>query len=626
MSLHHHHLRHYVRRFGLEWTCFVSVGTANNLIMRTAGGEAFDLPLTILEAAVFGWFALRLMQAESTFLTHGGWRVRPLEARWLRRCRWLMFFSALLPVMMLRIWTMHDMVDLSGGAWLGELLRDWMPWLVILTGSAGLLGALGEGIAATGGRKWTGILCGAAAAACLITAGACLAGNSLDQAVSGSSGSTVPRGVLPFIPSGERLIAITPRWSGGDAPKDQSLRILMRVPLKQGATASLPGLKAEVTVCQPAGMRLKWGLVIRGLTWKLKQSGMEPVVVVRYPGGIWAQQMRGTFATERLRLAMLNVGRMDATGDALSPMSEPWNRRSWSELLQGAELVLFVPDKDGPAPPPPDHDPVTNDGTDEAALDLPALANQPTAEQLLAAAHAAVDLLHGRDFHKDSRQAMELLTKAGPAIIEPLLRSGPFSQRAWSALEPFFVRHATEAHKAPMLRLLETDGRIGSVMVQKGWTAEALPLLRKHLVEGLPLTFAGVKALADLKDESLAPALRRRFLFADPIWKPLDDAVRLGESLRDHPGINWPELARQKWHRQGSPVWAEQCARAGDKAILRHMAARWLGASTPPDKPTIQDWIARESWDGEATEFPAWLRANFDRLQWDPEGKRWRIP
>lgn len=627
-----HHFGNYARRFRLEWAAFLFASLFASVSVLIWKNEAPDLPLGVLEAAAFAWLTVRAMQAESSFFTHGGWQVRPVEKAALRKAKWALFLSALLPAMAVRAWCLHRTVNLSGMAWVEALLREWLPWLAGFIVAAALVSAFGQRIRAraTNGRRWTFTLAGLVAAGGLLAVVAAVSPSSLNMGSRSGSYGTTPRSLLPHIPKGERLIAVNAS-AGGSVREDKPLRQLLRVPLAAGQSASLPGLRAVVTACQPAGDRLAVAVEVTGLPWRLRALGEDPVFVVRYGPGIWGPQREYSQRWSRLRLAGMGSEKLMKSGNFMSPMIEPWNQRPWAELMEGAELVIFAQDPGGPPiPPSTDPAPAMSIGEKEMTLALPELPEHPTPQQLTAAAQAAVDQLNAGAWSEQQERALPLLEKGGAAIIDPLLASGPFSDEAWRHLEPFLVKHAMEIHRPALLRLLETDGRMGSVMVRKGWKAEALPLLRRHLVDGLPLTLPALLALAAEKDAALAPALRHRILQWDRsrFWQ---EEGPLMDSLRDHPGIDWQQLQSDKWQANAatgtvSQIISERCAFTGDRIIFREMAGFWLRSSQLPGKNTLHQWISPAAWDGESKDFPAWLRANFDRLQWDTAAARWTLP
>lgn len=384
-----HHLGNYIRRFRLEWAAFILVSTSTSLSLLRWKNEVPVLPLGVLEAAAFAWLTVRVMLAESSFFTHGGWQVRPVEKSMLGKAKWALFLSALLPAMAVRAWCLHRTVDLSSGVWLEALLREWLPWLAGLIAAAGLVSAIGQRIRAKGGRRWMIIILGLVAVGGLLAVVAAVSPSSFNRGSRSGGYGTTPRSLLPHIPQGERLIAVNAS-AGGSVRTDKPLRELLRVPLAAGQTASLPGLRAVVTACQPAGERLAVEVEVTGLPWRLRALGEDPVFVVRYGPGIWGPQREYSQRWSRLRLPGMGSGKLVESGDFMSPMIEPWNQRPWAELMEGAELVIFVQDPGGPPIPPSTAPaPAGSIGGAEMTLALPELPEHPTPQQLTAAAQAA---------------------------------------------------------------------------------------------------------------------------------------------------------------------------------------------------------------------------------------------
>lgn len=179
-----------------------------------------------------------------------------------------------------------------------------------------------------------------------------------------------------------------------------------------------------------------------------------------------------------------------------------------------------------------------------------------------------------------------------------------------------------------LLERLKLDPVAGERMIAKGWTQEALPLLRSHLLAGLPLGEKSLSVLIGLRDPALAGALHRAM-----VTTRVQKRVFL-LSVRDHPGIDWPALAMKAWRRNNfRPIvgeemernpWIFPAAAAGHRPALLDLAAQWCVKA--PGKSEIAEVIARGSWNGEVNEFPAWLHANLERLQWNRDLARWEIP
>lgn len=237
---------------------------------------------------------------------------------------------------------------------------------------------------------------------------------------------------------------------------------------------------------------------------------------------------------------------------------------------------------------------------------------------------------------ENNRTPEQLLAEAELFFFVPAERGGygPGPQD-WSVASR--VPKAAEAEPKPapapalseLLARLKIDPQAGEEMVKRGWTAEAMPLLREHLLNGLPLKEKSLAAVIALKDPSLAGALQKAML-TTRIYDPKVLAL-----VRDHPGIDWSALAAAAWHRNNFRIrtgadfgwknpWTGLAVTTGHGPALRELAAQWC--LNPPASAEIHGVIAASAWNGEVKDFPAWLRANVDRLQWHAAGSRWVLP
>lgn len=623
-----HHLKTYARRFRWEWLAFVLISIVSSLLMLHQADSVPDVPLAVLESAAFLWFAVRVMRGEISFATHGGWRVRPVERGTLRTVRWIFSLSALAPVMLVRVWCVIAAVDLSAAGLFRMTWSVWILWLACAVLAAASAGPGKIRAPDTPGNERLLLAFSILGAGCVLMAAPILLNLRFKWPVSSSSSGhqmTHP-GIAPNLPPDERIIQLN-GWQGGspwEARQLTPLKPLLRVPFQTGSSASIPGLNVLLRNAQPKGKRAAFTLEIKATPDRAAELGEEPVFALRYANGVWGPQGAYSRRWKPIMVPGFSVVRIEESGDFYSPMCEPWNKLDWTGLLNGAELVILAADPSGKLPPAPPEIRLATGSAEEETLPLPALPEHPTPAQLQEAAQAAVDQMHlrGSPWLEEGRPEFKLLDKAGPAIVPHVLASGPFGSGAWMQLEVFLTKHAAAEHLPAMLHMLETDGRIGSVLVQRGWKDQALPMLRRHLQDGLPLTIPALVALAELKDPALAPMLRKRFILAHR--NNSHETHGLHQALREHPSIDWPALLRETWYATGGgQMLVEQCASTGDRIIFQEMAGYWLRSTRFPGKPTIHEWIAKESWDGAPEEFPAWLRGNFDKLQWDATAARW---
>lgn len=627
----------YLSRFWPEALAFWAVSITASIWAAFDHNGFPDAAFATLEALAWFVFTLRLMQAETTFLTLGGWKARPISVGTLAVAGWALYFMVLIPPMLVRTTCLATMLHWTIQDWIQYGALTWLLLLGILLVGAAILAAIGK--IARGGiwAKWLVILVGAGICWVFLSVGVLLTGYRTVQTIGGEAGSgppNTPRGLMAYVPKTDRVIE---SFLGGSPSIDEpGLRLIARVPTKSGAITNHDGMMFRVTESRPTGARLNVTIEIRGPSERFKDWGdrsaskSRVVLAVRYANGMWGWVRNYNREWKVNYLAGFPIMNRLEQGEFLSPKMYPWVSAPWEELLDGAECYLFVTDSSVELPPAPliPEFPMSI-GSREMTVELPTLPDNPTLLQIRTATLAAVDQMQIDAWSDNSNAASRLLDKVGSAAVPFVLDCAPFGRNAWrDHLRRFLTKHATAEHVPALLKLLETDPRAAEVMIPKGWKNEALPLLRKHLENRLPLDYEGFRAMAELKDPSLAPHLAAQVLNGasnefDSSKPPL---------LRDHPGIDWLALVKEGCRRSamddGEPnfYWLENSAPLGDRELFRKQVGAWLRNSNgPPSKGTIGAWIAKSTWDGESAAFPAWVRENFEKLRWDDALKRWAL-
>jgi hypothetical protein len=206
-----------------------------------------------------------------------------------------------------------------------------------------------------------------------------------------------------------------------------------------------------------------------------------------------------------------------------------------------------------------------------------------------------------------------------PEAIDPILAYHPWPDSAWQEMiRPFLIRHAAAAHKPMLLERLATDARLGSVFIEKGWPADAIPVLRRRAIERLPLDAESLKLLAEQNDPSLTPHLAA---LAIPLW----GIEKIAPALRECAGFDWPSFValgwkrhkylnydRQGWHYAG---WA---AELGDASAMRRLAEE-AGTGKKWEKQRLAGLV-----DSEGEDLSALLQENLDRMTFDAATQKWR--
>ena len=604
-------VRIYLRRFWLDITLFWMLSSAATWLawrdpaMQTLSGMAVLESLALLVAS------LRILQAEDTFATLGGWQVRPVNARTLRLARWGLFALLLLPPVLVRI-AVSVALFAPGPAECWVLaVQVWLP----------LLGGCLCGAAAAGGvGRASGLMWGV-----IVFSACCGVGYFISRTESNTfsnhlSGSRKGVAINIFRAESRMLKNGVPRDFVSTSP-------LVRLPLRPGAEKFTGGCRVVLTECALSSGQARVTVEItvpgNGLRpWKI--DGTYPnkglSIYLRFADGTWAGLFDSFFSCDHSPLPGFGVERFRVGGSIGTPLAFPENDQTWEQLAAGAECVIFAREITGtakgdssPWPPLPDV-PRTWDPNAPAPVLSPAAATAEAAfAEFSRAAYA------GEAYNRRAN----LLKKFGPDGFAEALRylwEQCFEDIYRSNIVPMISAHATLEHLPLLLQELEIEPYCIRAFIKKGWQAQALPILRRQLQDGLPLPGESLDILAGEGDIHLAPMLYAA-------------AIRCGEptapllaKLAAHPGIDWPKLVAEAWRYQRFDVWQrkgwrEAAARMGEKAALRELAGSWLDKG--PNTGTVSRFITLPD---AIQNIPAWLRANFDRLQWDAGAARWVLP
>lgn len=635
MSLFFHAIKTLLRRFWPSVLVFWVVSITASLWAARLPSSFPDLPLTVLEVLAWLWLSLRILLSESVFRTQGGWEVRPLGRGVAWTSRWGLYLVILLPPLILRAVSQSVALRWSFAQWAAGGAGDWWGLGAVVLAAGAVISIAGQ----ISRRGWTARVMLGVAGVCAIVV---LIKSPLtwrwmgdrQGRGSGSEFSVMPPGLAALIPPGDRGIEIY--FGGGSPPEPVALRMIARLPARQGAEADADagGARVRIEELEPLEEHLRFRLLVEGPVAVLESWKKDATVVaLRYADGTWGWP-RGYGGQRSAKTVLPGFATMnrEESGELLSPRIYPWTTAGWEELLKGAELFVLIPTaaKD-PAPLPLKDYPVVPSaiGDREKTIPLPNLTEQASPQEIQAAVRAALDQIRITPYDYPSLPD-SILARAGAAAIPAVLESLPFGEKAWSnRIRGFLIEYANEAQRPAMRQYLEQYPEVADVFIAKGWKEEAIPVLCRFLEEGRPLGTASLKALAALRDPALARGLWNQALLGDDGYY---ENFALVEALKDHPGLDWKALvlkacraSARKWG-ETSESWLEFAAPLGDRITFHEQAAAWLLKPKPPSREKIQAWIAESAWSGESAEFPAWLRANFDRLQWDAALARWDLP
>ena len=210
-----------------------------------------------------------------------------------------------------------------------------------------------------------------------------------------------------------------------------------------------------------------------------------------------------------------------------------------------------------------------------------------------------------------------------PEAVPWVLRRFPWADGAWrEVVHPVLLKHAERDDLPMVLDALEFDPRLGVLCVEKGWTREALPLLKRFVRDRLPMDAACVKLVAEAKDVKLADDLAVVALRLGGKVGAVEDA------LREHPGFDWAAFVKGGWWQvkyggfqndNGYTEFRKWAVREGDHSALRSLVS---GTVTNEEDRigTLRALVA-----AEPENIISYLRENMDRMTFDPVIGKWRL-
>lgn len=572
-----------------------------------------------LEILIFCWIVLRVMASEPVLLTQGGWRVRPIP----RFIVWIAPFAVLvmilLPPLLLRLLVIQSAASPDVAQWGRIFTSCILPaagWILlgalfVRTGS-GLLTRRGPAMAAkiVFGLALAGLMAAWFHPASSRRIQILLNDRDLYHIQGGGGGSinfgNHVLGIQEHLPPGAKYAGDWEIWS----PPAVRMREVVRFPIKQGLVRKQAGIRLEVKLIQPDERKLDLDFDITAADPKFITDLWNGTMVLRYAGNIYAFRRLIRDWQETAPLAALPVTTIHCIGRFDSPIGYLWNDRTWGELLDDAELMVFVPDKSLP--------PIQV----ARKVDPP----KPVREKPSGLAGDVEEVFDGLDYDLDRNFTKPMAEKGSSLPHEALphvLARHPWSDNAWEHfVKPFLLKHADVADKAALLDRMDSEPRLGEIMVIKGWKADALPLLRRIAEDRLPLDVESLTVLAQERDPKLAKSL-------SALAARLDHGVeKLEPLLRVHPGFDWKAFVHEGWmrrkysFRRSGPIqpfdlWAAQ---EGDVSALRHMAEQ-AARGKKWEAEQLAGLVA-----GEHADLLGWLREHIGSLRFDAAAGRWVLP
>jgi hypothetical protein len=404
----------------------------------------------------------------------------------------------------------------------------------------------------------------------------------------------VPSGVRAAFPADTTFIGLIK----GSRMDGVAVREVMRIPLREGQSLTKDGVTVAIRSLSPED-RLMVDLAESFPTKTVASDLPDRIYVVRYGDGSIAGDEEGMSERRGFKALLYYSQQNTRSSYFRSPRDYPWNERSWEQLLNGAELILFRV-TDQPLDPEADKPEVVRESIDETRV------------------RSALMMLHpgGGGF---GNERLEEIIAVREDVVELLLRWPVWSDDALNKLVlPVLEKRAEERHRAALEERFLVDPRLAGFLIGKGWGDKVMPELIRRVRAGLPLRSQELVMVASLRDATLAKDLAEAFL------RLAGKNERVAEILRQHPGVDWPALVRRGWEKErtGHPLFtqwwtfADWAAREGEVSALRRLATEAANGKKW-EREQLHEIV-----DSGGEDPVKWLARNHERMRYDPAAKR----
>lgn len=578
-------LRLYLFRFRWEIAAYWLLSITNSLLLALNDTSRWLSALSSLEVIALVWVTVRMILAEDAFKMNGGWRARPF-ASFAQHVIPVVFTAAVAFVPLVVRFLVIRRMFANGPEFWNSLLMDsclpqWITWfsfaLVLkLYGLLVLRGVEGRSRIAA----WSALV------VILLPLTVAVCGGFQNQRNNfGSGGSQrepdeLAQGIQRQLPDAVDFIGA---WD--DPVKSHEVsearEILKIVPDTRGAASSIGFREAR---CMIVGVRVRMQVRMLVTDPKIPARLERAIPILRYSNGTYATCQDYRWIRNMVRIPLLSANEWVFSGDFISPLSLPEFDGKPEDLLSGLELLFF-----------------------EENLSKPAVKTESWRT----------------NFYRNEQPKAAAFH---PITMEELFSRFPWSDDDWNkTARPFLVMNATRKDLPLLLDRLEMDNRLMSVFIEKGWTADAMPVLRRLAKERIPMGIECIEELVKERDASLSADLMSVALHHT---RGLE---RLEKALRAQPGFDWRGFALEAWKRQKySNDWLEPrgefwivalwAAREGDFTAFRHTAEH-AARGKKWEAEQLAGLVA-----GRHADLLGWLREHIGSLRFDAAAGRWALP
>lgn len=573
-------LRHYWSRFGWEITAFWFVSGANSLLLARGSASGMTSAMAVLEIVALAWITVRLVLAEDGFKTNGGWQTRPFSTSLRTVFPVVIAAVVVIAPALIRVLIHRHLFD-GVAAWTDYGFVSWLRqvgcWFVFGVLPLKLFGTLI--LQGVDGRARTAAWATLALILLPITASMGTFFGKRDgyyRQSGANSTRLLAQGIQQEMKGATDFIGT---WNDpaetGEVP---AARLLAKVAFDSNASpagiallAGSPSLRGSRVI-----VRIRALLLDPGLAARLKDA----VAILKYADGTCATCEMIATSNFGSPLPFFPADDWRFSGDFVSPLSLPEFEGDPRQLTRGLELYFFEPDWDRPL---------------------------------------SVDPKRVRN--RDGRPEVFPFS---PVTMEELFTQFPWPDNLWRDIAlPFLVMNATRKDFPFLLDRLEMDNRLMSVFIEKGWTADAMPVLRKLAKERIPMGIECIEELVKEQDASLSADL---MAIALQHTQGLD---RLEKALHSQPGFDWPAFAREAWKRQKySNNWVEPrgefwlialwAAREGDESAFLRIAEE-AARGKKWEKEQLVSLV-----EGGHEDVVGFVREHLGKFSYEPPTRKWR--
>lgn len=572
-------LRHYLSRFGWEIATFWLISITNTILLANDTLPVVSPAMAVLEIVALAWITVRLVLAEDGFQTSGGWRVRPFPTKIRLALPLALAVTVVVIPAVLRALMFQRMFegaelwnDFGRGSWWRQV-AIWFLGFAVPLKLFGLLILQGiEGRART--AAW-------ATLTLILLPIVGMAGAYFGKGSNsyGGSGGIGPRelaqGIRHALPDATDFIG---DWNdpaqGREVPAAKLLAKFAIDPV-----AAPQGVSIRSAVASLRGSRVN--VRVRALLDDdvIARQAKDGVIILRYADGTCATCTSQGAARPGSPLPFFPATGWEFSGDFISPLSLPEFEGDPQRFTRGLEMMFFVADVDVPLQP------------------LDATRVQFGVQQ--------------KPFH------------FSPETMEKLFTQFPWTDKMWKETAlPFLMRRATRDDIPFLLERLRQDHRLAILFINKDWTADAMPMLRELAKERIPIGKEAIVALAGEMDSSLADDLAA---IALQLKFGLDEVE---PALRAQPGFDWATFAKDLWRRRKYTTnWLEPygefwqpafwAAQEGDFTAFRQTAGQ-AARGNKWETERLAELVT-----GDHADLIGFVRANLEKLRYDPETRKW---